>query len=364
MSNRKVPQFTLATPPPETIPSTQSLLDSVYPLPIGDMTQDPLTQLPWWKFQTMYYHHLLRWHPDHPNTIDPADLDPHLLARPTAKLTLIIRDLVLESQKGLNINMRKEVPKEIVEILPLIQSLISLDFLTCMYTIFLPIMGNMLPIITWNHLYDMLQLILATMKLHTTSGSGIQPPPRLYKDPNYSHYNDISIPLKLSNVLTQLGGTIWKSDYRIIINIPSDKWIEYGQGHLNIHAAHNFEQVAWIQICQFHAKDLQDAIDQITLFEEISFSNKLWQEYKEKNQYKSSYLQLVYQCKIYGILEKWILAESQKALSIEQDNPINMYQPTLPSPSHNSLHPSTSPTINFTEEWEAISSSSYDSTKD
>ena len=34
-----------------------------YPLPIGDLMRDPLTTEPWWKYQTMYFHHLLRLHP-------------------------------------------------------------------------------------------------------------------------------------------------------------------------------------------------------------------------------------------------------------------------------------------------------------
>ena len=46
-------------------------LMQLYPLPIRDLTQDPLTTEPWWKYQTMYFHHLLRLHPDHPNYLAP-----------------------------------------------------------------------------------------------------------------------------------------------------------------------------------------------------------------------------------------------------------------------------------------------------
>ena len=362
MPKSKVHQPTLVTPPLETGVTIQNYLESMSPLPIGDLTTDPLTHQPWWKYQTMYYHHLLRWHPDHPHSIDPTGLDPHLLTGQVARLTLVIRDLVLESQKGMILNYKKEIPKEITDILPLIQSLISLDFLTCIYTIFLPIMANTLPISAWNHLYDMLQLILATMKMHTICESGTQHQHKLYRDPTFSSFHDISIPIKLSNLITHFAGTIWKSDYRIIVNIPSDAWIQYGKGHMNLQVAHNFEQVAWVQISQFHAKDLKEAINQLTLFEEVSFSNQLWQDHKEKNQFKSTYLHLLYQCKVYAIIEQWILAESQRALSIEQNNQLATPRSAFSSPnySNNANEPQTNSVINFTEEWDIDSSSPSD----
>src|SRR5258706_1491230 len=167
MSKKRMHLPSLVTPLPDMTTTLQSHLELTYPLPIGDLTADPLAHQPWWKFQTIYYHHLLRWHPDPPNAIDPVEVDPLLITGMAAKLTLTIQELVLESRKGWNFDPKKGVPKEILDILPLIQSIISLDFLTCMYTIFLPIMGNTLPITAWNHLFDILQLILATMKIHT-----------------------------------------------------------------------------------------------------------------------------------------------------------------------------------------------------
>ncbi len=130
-----------------------------------------------------------------------------------AKLTLTIQELVLESRKGWNFDLKKGVPKEILDILPLIQSIILLDFLTCMYTIFLPIMGNTLPITAWNHLFDILQLILATMKTHMITESGTPNQHKIYKDPSFSPYNGIRITLRLSNLINKFGGTILKSDY-------------------------------------------------------------------------------------------------------------------------------------------------------
>jgi len=352
MSKKRMHLPSLAIPLPDMTTTLQSHLELTYPLPIGDLTADPLTHQPWWKFQMIYYHHLLQWHPDHPNAIDPVEVDPLLLTGMAAKLTLTIRELVLESQKGWNFDPKKGVPKEILDILPLIQSIISLDFLTCMYTIFLPIMGNTLPITTWNHLFDILQLILATMKIHTITESGTPNQHKIYKDPSFSPYNGIRITLRLSNLITKFGGTILKSDYRILIKIPSDIWNNYGRGYMNLETAHNFEQAAWIQICQLNAKDLEEAINQLTLYEELSHSNKIWQEYKDKNQHKITYIQLLYQCKVYSILEQWVMAETQRAHSIEHNIP-------NPSPyGNNATSKQTQTHVQFNEEWDAGFSSS------
>jgi hypothetical protein len=355
MNKKKdLPRISIIPPSPQKA-TLQNHLDSMHPLPLGDMTTDPLMYQPWWKFQTMYYHHLLRWHPDHPNAIDPTSLDPILLLGPAAKLTLVIRDLVLESRKGLNLDYQKGIPKEITAILPLIQSLISLDYLTCMYTIFLPIMGNTLPTTAWNHLFDTLQLILASMKAHTICESGTQRPFNIYHDKSYSPYNDIGIPLKLTNLIHQFKGTLWRSEYRLIINIPSTAWIEYGSGLMNIQIAHNFEQIAWIQICQFNARDLKEAIDHITLSEDIQFSTKLWDTYKEKNQFKINYIQLIYQCKVYAILEQFATAEAQKTLAAELDKPLT---PNSPVHNYNSVETQTIAMNDYIENWDTDLSSS------
>ncbi len=89
MSKKRMHLPSLATPLPDMTTTLQSHLELTYPLPIGDLTVDPLTHQLWWKFQTIYYHHLLHWHPDHLNAIDPIEVDP-LLTGMAAKLTLTI----------------------------------------------------------------------------------------------------------------------------------------------------------------------------------------------------------------------------------------------------------------------------------
>src|SRR6267154_2864946 len=182
---RKSPLSNQVIPIQEENLTIKEFLKQQYPLPIGDLLQDPLTTMPWWKYQTMYFHHLLQLHPDHPNKHAPELWDLKILAGPMAKHMLIIREIVLHMKNKIEYNEAKEIPQEIKDILPLLHSLTSLEHLTCIYTIYMPIMGNILPTTAWDHLYNILQLILSMMKDHSTSASGIQPPQtnKLYTNP-------------------------------------------------------------------------------------------------------------------------------------------------------------------------------------
>ncbi len=155
---------------------------------------------------------------------------------------------------------------------------------TCIYTIYMPIMGNTLLNTTWDHLYNILQLILTLMKDHTKSASGIPPPNELYINPLHSSYEKIIIPFEINKLISGFKGTIWRSNYQIIIRIPSEKWIHYGRGEMDTKMAHQFEQSAWIQLSQFNAEDLRKAINQTIQFEEIAKDVQLWQQYHDRNQ--------------------------------------------------------------------------------
>jgi hypothetical protein len=56
-----------------------------YPLPLGDLVKDPLTHHPWWMYQTIYFHHLLHLHPDHPHTVDPQKFRSQNSGRPCSQ---------------------------------------------------------------------------------------------------------------------------------------------------------------------------------------------------------------------------------------------------------------------------------------
>src|SRR5258706_844972 len=181
-------------------------------------------------------------------------------------------------------HLMKDIPKEIRDLLPLLQLLTLLEHLTCIYTIYMPIMGNSLLNTIWDHLYNILQLILTLMKDHTKSASGIPPPNELYINPLHSSYEKIIIPFEINKLISGFKGTIWRSNYQIIIRIPSEKWIHYGRGEMDTKMAHQFEQSAWIQLSQFNAEDLSKAINQTIQFEEIAKDVQLWQQYHDRNQ--------------------------------------------------------------------------------
>ena len=45
--------------------------------------------------------------------------------------------------------------------------------------------------------------------------------------------------------------------------------MQYGTNQMTMEQEHNFEQLAWIQVSQFHANNLLDAINQTTPYEDL-----------------------------------------------------------------------------------------------
>ena len=171
-------------------------------------------------------------------------------------------------------------------------------------------MGNVLPNTAWDHLYTILQLILSTMKAHTVSESGIHNPmTKLFNISNAMPYKDISIPFKALNLVLNFKGEIWRSNHQILISIPSAEWIRYGKGKMDLITTHHFQQVAWIQVSQFNASDLAGALQQVTTFDEISEENRSWIKYQETFQTRINYLGLLFNTKVYLLMEEWISKE-------------------------------------------------------
>ena len=173
--------------------------------------------MPWWRYQMMHFHHLLWLHPDHPNALDPAGMDPWILTGTVAQFTLIIHNIVLKMKKPLQEETQKGIPKDIADLLPLLPALTSLNFLTCIYTIFMLVMGNTLMTSAWDHLFNILLLILSIMKAHTVSESGTEHHPMMDKQPDISVYTSIHIPFKVLQLIWRFKGQLWRSNYRIII---------------------------------------------------------------------------------------------------------------------------------------------------
>ena len=171
-------------------------------------------------------------------------------------------------------------------------------------------MGNVLPNTAWDHLYTILQLILSTMKAHTVSESGIHNPlTKFFNASNTMPYKDITIPFRALNLVLSFKGEIWKANHQILISIPSTEWIRYGKGKMDLVTTHHFQQVAWIQVSQFNASDLAGALQQVTMFDEISEENSSWIKYQETFQTRINYLNLLFNTKVYLLMEEWISKE-------------------------------------------------------
>ena len=133
-------------------------------------------------------------------------------------------------------------------------------------------------------------------------------------------------------------------------------WIEYGKGSMNIQIAHDFEQIAWIQLCQFNPKHLKEANKSITLFEEISYTNKLWQNYLTQTQIRGNFINLILQCRTCSIIEEWIQREAQRAIGSEQTKSNTNNNTFLASQNHKHNSPTCNAvTVYYTEGEDEIS---------
>ena len=177
-----------------------------------------------------------------------------------------------------------------------------------------------------------------------------------------TEYSQIKIPASLLNLLIRFNGEIWRSDYRIIIRVPQLSWINYGTGFMNPTDQHDFEQLAWIQTSQFNPHDLHQAINQSVLYEDVNQCTRTLQEYQAKNIHKKNYIYLIYQTKVYQILEEWVINEGEKAQFSDTHRNIisDVLHMRTPSPEYHPPSPANSNYRSFQEEWENLSTSSSD----
>ena len=165
--------------------------------------------------------------------LDPKSMDPHLLEGPVAKVALTLRELTIEINQISNWEEEKQGTKEIMDILPLLLPLISLDHWICIFSIFMLIMANNMSPTTWDHLFSTLQSILSTMRIHMTSVSGISPLPRLFTSEEFPPYDNIIIPMRIFSLFKEFKGEIFRMNNQIIIGIPSGEWLRYGEGDMS-----------------------------------------------------------------------------------------------------------------------------------
>ena len=275
---------------------------------------------------------------------------------------LIIHNIVLEMRKPLWEETQKGIAKDIANLLPLLLALILLNFLICIYTIFMPVMGNALTTSAWDHLFNILLLILSIMRAHTVSKPGMEHHPMTDSPSAIVAYTSIHIPFKVLQLIWRYKGQLWRSNYRIIIRVPCKTWTHYGTNQMSVEQEHNFKQLAWIQMSQFYANDLLDAINQITPYEDLPRTKQELQSYVESNLHKKHFIKLFYKTNMYVTLENWVLEEAKKATFKDHfhEVPLDYVAAKSLNQSH---HPTSSPNhhkYNFNEEWEnaGISSSS------
>ena len=200
------------------------------------------------------------------------------------------------------------------------------------------------------------------MKAHTKSEPGIVTHQMENRSPTISPFPGIHIPFKVLSIVWRFQGEIWRSSYHIIIKVPPQAWIRYGEDEMNLEDKHNFEQLAWIQVSQYNATDLIKAIQQTTTYEEVTNNTKQWHEYQVQNLHKQTYLRTIYLTKVYAVLDQWTIEEAKRG-NFHDDHfqvPLEFVaQKVLTSDSnHVPPHNQTKPLYYFNEEWDTASSNS------
>jgi len=79
---------------------------------------------------------------------------------------------------------------------------------------------------------------------------------------------------------------------------------------MELGAAHNFEQIAWIQLNQFNFRDLQEALNSFLPYEEICTHPDLVKLYYQNGKRRRDYIRMIYETKCYQFLEQWIMNET------------------------------------------------------
>jgi hypothetical protein len=101
------------------------------------------------------------------------------------------------------------------------------------------------------------------------------------------------------------------------MNIPSEEWADYIGGKMDLESAHNFKQLAWVQLSQFYLQDVHSAIEEFTLCEELGQSVEEYGKYLEENRNRINFIRLVAETKVYALLEQWNREEIKKERYME-----------------------------------------------
>jgi hypothetical protein len=120
------------------------------------------------------------------------------------------------------------------------------------------------------------------------------------------NFTDGNLSNDITEILTELGkfiGSVHMTAQGLRIKIPNESWHDYGLGKLDKEQAHNFRQLAWIQISQFDQKKLQEALANTLLYNPLSPD---YAYYGDTTNHKSQYVNLTFLHKTYIIINQWI----------------------------------------------------------
>jgi hypothetical protein len=291
----------------------EALQKPLFPLALGDLT---LAQTPLWEWQTyqsMYYQTILRLHPDHPQALTPEELDSRTLQYPVAQTMILIRQIIMELKRIKKLPEDLTLPPWLQTLLPIIKPLLALDHWACILTIWMPMIASSIPTITWNQVHHVLGLITSAVLNNPVSNSG-SPYQKPKVIPKVRH--EVVIEQRIINKLHQYEGRIWKVYKDSIIEIPLAAWEKFGNGKFNMKEYHDFQELAWLQVCQFCHRDFVTALKQVKFYDEC---NGTILQYRAANEHKYNYINLVHVTRVYQVIHKWIAEDKYWGTDVREE---------------------------------------------
>ena len=207
-----------------------SILPDDLPLPLGDLTQNPLhpvvTTMP---YHQMLYSFLLRLHPCHPQYQEVDQIDHHLTKGPIARLFLLLRRIVLLVQSHPTTFTQLNLPQTLKTHYQFIRGMLGIDQWKHLLSVLMPTLAMLTYHSVWAQVSCILESTLSEMTIWLNSlKSGTMKEPLLKMTPQD--------PLKELNwkpddsfiqALAEVKGHMWKVPGGYRMKLPSDLWNEY-----------------------------------------------------------------------------------------------------------------------------------------
>jgi len=179
--------------------------------------------------------------------------------------------------------------------------MLSIEYWHATLTILMPILAISLSPTTWSQVHSTLELMLFAMNLALSESGSFHPqkmnnsiPENQEVKPDYEYLTE----------LAKFKGTAWKTFQGIRIEIPTQAWIDYGAGKMNIAMAHNFRQLAWTQLCQFNQEDINEALNNIVFYNKLQ--DPQFAYFEAAASCKANFINLYYTNKLFTTITSWV----------------------------------------------------------